>query len=345
MINSPAAISYQKWGEHAGQPVHLFRLGNSTGAYVELCNYGATLVSAMMPDGEGNLGNVVLGYPSLAGYLKDEGYLGATVGRFANRIGGAAVELDGTAYQLQANDGGNTNHGGWDGFNSKVFANEVGEDNVTFIYRSPDGEGGFPGNLELSVTYRFTNDNELRIHFNAVTDRATIANFTNHAYFNLAAKPGNILGHKLKVRAQNMLDTDAAHIPTGLIKPTGSKAWSGDTVGSKMNDDTHVNAGFNYCYLLESTDTLKYAAELTDDTSGRRLEVTTTYPSVMVYTGDYLSSNCEGNFGRPYQPLDGLCLECQYYPDSPNHAHFPSTVLKPGEEYDHTIVYKFGVIN
>lgn len=345
MINSPAAISYQKWGEHVGQPVHLFRLGNSAGAYVELCNYGATLVSAVVPDKNSNFGNVVLGYPSLAGYINDECYLGATIGRFANRIGGAAFELDGKTYQLQANDGGNTNHGGRDGFNRKVFAYEVGEDSVTFTCHSADGEGGFPGNLKLAVTYSFKDDNELRIRFKAITDITTVANFTNHAYFNLAAKPGNILGHKLKVHAQNMLDTDAAHIPTGLIKPTGSKAWNGDPVGNKMNSDGHATTGFNYCYLLDSAESLKSAAELMDDKSGRRLEVTTTYPSVMVYTGDYLSSNCEGNFGRPYQPLDGLCLECQYYPDSPNHAHFPSTVLKPGEEYDHTIVYKFGVIN
>ncbi|OOQ58752.1 aldose epimerase family protein [Mucilaginibacter pedocola] len=345
MIKSPAAITFQKWGEVAGSPVFLFRLSNSTGAYAELTNYGATLVSAVVPDKDGHLQNVVLGYNSLEAYLNDACYLGSTVGRFANRIGGAKFSLDGETYHLQANDSLNTNHGGFNAFNTRVFSFEVGEDSVSFTLQSPDGDGGFPGNLTLTVAYSFTEANELIIDFKAITDKPTIANFTNHAYFNLSGKADGIFEHKLKVYADTLLDVDNAYIPSGLLKPVGKRSLNGDTLRSKILNRGGEQEGLNYCYVLNNkTRDLKLAAELSENLSARSLQIQTTYPAAMVYTGDHLHSLTDGNFAQPYQPFDGVAIECQYYPDSPNHAHFPSTTLRPGEEYNHTIVYKFGLM-
>jgi aldose 1-epimerase len=346
MIKSPATISYRQWGDYAGSPVYLFRLQNAAGAYAELTNYGATVVSVVVTDKGGKFENVVLGYPALSDYVNDTCYLGATIGRFANRIGGAKFSLDDTVYQLQANDGDNTNHGGNSAFNTRVFDFELNDDSLSFTLHSKDGDGGFPGNLELTITYRFTDENELSIDFKAQTDKKTVANFTNHAYFNLSAKGGGVFGHALKVYADNMLEVDEAYIPNGQIKPAGKRALNGETLESKMRIGGQGTVGFNDCYLLNgAAKTLKPAAELVENTSGRTLEVYTTYPSVMVYTGDYLNCKPDGNFKRPYKPFDGLCLECQYYPDSPNHANFPSTVLEAGEEYHEVILYKFGTLN
>ncbi|MBD1363215.1 galactose mutarotase [Mucilaginibacter sp. ZT4R22] len=346
MIQSPAAISYRQWGDHAGCPVYLFRLQNATGAYVELTNYGATVVSVVVADKDGGFDNVVLGYPALNDYVNDTCYLGATIGRFANRIGGAEFTLDGTAYQLHANDGPNTNHGGNAAFNTRVFDYELHDDSLSFTLHSEDGDGGFPGNLQLTVTYRFTDENELSIDFKAQTDKKTVANFTNHAYFNLSAKGEGVFGHAVKVYADNMLEVDESYIPNGQIKPAGKHAFNGESLESKMMIGDQVTALFNDCYVLtDAAKVLKPAAELIEKTSGRTLKVYTTYPSVMVYTGDYLNGEAEGNFKRPYKPFDGLCLECQYYPDSPNHPDFPSAELHPGEEYHEIIVYKFGTVN
>lgn len=347
MIKGQINISQQQWGEYFGKPVYLFRIENSTGSYMELTNYGATLVSAVMPDKAGNFENVILGYHSLAGYVADECYLGATIGRFANRIGGARFTLDGEVFKLDANDGENSNHSGEAGFNARVFDYELIDDGIAFTLQSAAGDGGFPGNLTLTVTYRFMNGNQLCISYDAVSDLATIANFTNHAYFNLSAKGGGIFDHTLEVYADNLLDVDAAYIPTGLIKPVAAKALDGSIIRIKMKANDGKLTGLNDCFLLKNAgdNPLKPAAKLVDNTSGRTLEVSTTYPAVMVYTGDYLDCQPDGNFLRPFKPFDGLCLECQYYPDSPNHTHFPSTILRPGDNYHQVIVYKFGVVS
>jgi aldose 1-epimerase len=342
MINSQPEISYQQWGEHAGCQVYLFKLQSAGGAYVELTNYGATLVSAVVPDRAGNLENVVLGYRTMADYVNDKCYLGSTIGRFANRIGEAKFSLEERVYQLQANDGINTNHGGNKGFNTRIFDYTIADDAVSFTYLSKDGEGGFPGNLTLIVAYRFNDANQLTINFNAVTDAVTIANFTNHAYFNLSAKGDGVFDHTLNVYADELLDVDSGYIPTGIVKPVGDRGFNGEAVRCKMMVNENAINGFNDCYILKNTMPAP-AAMLTDPASGRQLTVYTTYPAMMFYTGDHLDCEADGNFNRPYKPFDGLCLECQYYPDSPNHEHFPSTVLNPGEEYNHTIVYKFGV--
>ncbi|MDN3580860.1 aldose epimerase family protein [Mucilaginibacter flavus] len=346
MIKGQITISQQHWGDHFGKPVYLFRIENTSGAYIEITDYGATLVAAVMPDNAGNFENVILGYDSLVGYVADECYLGATIGRFANRIGGAQFTLDDKAFKLDANDGENSNHGGRSGFNTRVFDHELVEDGITFTLQSMAGDGGFPGNLNLTVTYRFTFYNQLSITYSADTDEATIANFTNHAYFNLSAKDEGVFEHSLKVYADELLDVDAAYIPTGLINAVADKALDGSVLQGKLKFAGDEITGFNDCFLLRDADDnlMKPAARLVHEASGRTLEVSTSYPAVLVYTGDYLHSKSNGSFQRSFKPFDGLCLECQYYPDSPNHAHFPSTTLRPGQAYHQVIVYKFGVI-
>jgi aldose 1-epimerase len=346
MIKSQISVSQQQWGEYFGKPVYLFRVENAAGSYVELTNYGATLVSAAMPDKANNFENVILGYNSLAGYVADECYLGATIGRFANRIGGAQFTLDDKVFKLDANDGENSNHGGPAGFNVKVFDHQLIDQGVAFTIQSTAGDGGFPGNLTLTVSYRFTDDNQLYISYDAISDEATVANFTNHAYFNLSAKEGGVFEHSLEVYADEFLDVDVTYIPTGLINPVADKALDSSLIRSKLKLIDGGVSGFNDCFLLrDATDKhLKPVGRLVDKASGRTLDVSTTYPAVVVYTGDYLHSKFNGNFLRTFKPFDGLCLECQYYPDSPNHACFPSTILRSGDSYHEVIVYKFGLL-
>ena len=345
MIGGRATMSSKLWGTHEGQPVYLFKLANASGAYIELTNYGATLVSVVVPDVENNPGNVVLGFSDLQGYLDDDCYIGSTIGRFANRIADAQFTLDGVVYQLENNDGENSNHGGNCGFNKRVFDYVIGDGGVSFSVLSKDGEGGYPGNLRLTVNYRWTDLNELIITYTATSDKKTIVNFTNHAYFNLLNTGQNIQDHLLTIYADEMLEADADYIPTGVIKAAGNKAFQHTPVKNNMtvNDDKVI--GLNDCYLLNTNpDRLKPAAKLQEQTSGRSLEVFTTYPTLVLYTADYLQSKAPGHAMRNYQPFDGLCLECQHCPDSPNQPVFPSTVLNVGEVFEETIVYKFGTI-
>ncbi|SEI54076.1 aldose 1-epimerase [Dyadobacter sp. SG02] len=328
-------ITCTPWGETANGPAYLFRLTNSTGAFVELTNYGATLVSAHVSDRDGRLGNVVLGYGSLEGYLADRNYMGATIGRFANRIANAAFELEGTHYPLEANDGANTNHGGSDGFHRQTFRHETAEDGITFHYTSLDGEGGFPGTLQLAVTYQWTDDNALLIRYQATTDQPTIANFTNHAYFNLSDQKSLIDDHELRICASHIVEADPDHIPTGRIIPAGALIFDGINVGKQIREENGSRTGLNICYVLEQQSTaLHQACQLTDPKTGRSLAMRTSYPGMLLYTGDYIS-------GDTHQPFEGLCLECQFFPDSPNHPTFPDTTLRPGEAYDHTIQFQF----
>ncbi|MDR6944854.1 aldose epimerase family protein [Mucilaginibacter pocheonensis] len=346
MSQSTTQITYKLWGEYAGQPVYLFRMENAGGAYVELTNYGATLVSAVVADAGGRLGNVVLGFQSLQAYLDDECYVGSTIGRYANRIGGAKFKLDDTIWFLENNDGKNTNHGGKNGFNSKVFKYLISGDRLFFSIRSEDGEGGYPGNLEFTVHYRWTDMNELIISYRASTDKRTVANFTNHAYFNLSDSEAKIFDHRLTVHADNKLETDAEYIPTGNIKPLGDNRLIDTSVKNTMRVGDHRVIGLNDCYLLNKQNQTLHepAAELVEKKSGRKLEIFTTYPAIIVYTADFLQSKHPGHHAHPYSAFDGLCLECQYYPDSPNHPNFPATVLEAGDIYHQTIIYKFSTM-
>ncbi|MEK6481005.1 aldose epimerase family protein [Catalinimonas sp. 4WD22] len=335
-------ITTQPWGKHQEKEVYLFRIANTDGTFVELTNYGASIVSIHVPDRKGALGNVVLGFPSLEGYVQDRCYIGATIGRFANRIKGAEFTLDGKRYVLEDNDHGNSNHGGWSGFHAKIFDFEVGEDQVVFHLHSPDGEGGYPGNLRLSVSYSWNEAHELYIHYAATTDQKTIANFTNHAYFNLSAEAYSILDHELRVEAQEMLEMRDEFIPTGKIVPVSHSGFAQDKIRDKMTIRANEISGLNSCYVLDKK-AGKPDATLFDPLSGRMMEVFTSYPGLLLYTGDYLSSQLPGHLSKNYKPLDGLCLECQYYPDSPHHPHFPSTVLESGQNYEENIIFKFKV--
>jgi aldose 1-epimerase len=343
MIKSTVKITSKLWGEYAGRPVYLFKIENAGGAYVELTNYGATLVSAVVPDAHGAYTNVVLGFSSLQAYIDDASYMGSTIGRYANRINGAKFMLDGVTYFLEKNEGQHTNHGGNHGFNSRVFDYLVTDDGLSFGIKSEDGEGGYPGNLELTVNYRFTDQNELVITYQASTDKKTVANFTNHAYFNLSNDGSKIFDHSLTVYAGNILDNKAEYIPSGLVKPAGDIALTGTSIRNKMTVKDDGIAGLNDCYILDeqNNNSIKPAAKLFEKRSGRKLEVFTTYPALMVYTADYLESKHLGHNLCKYSPFDGLCLECQYFPDSPNHQHFPSTTLEAGALYQETIIYKF----
>jgi len=339
-------ITHTHWGRYRGRDVYRFRLGNAHGAVVELTNYGATLVAVRVPDAQGNLDDVVLGYDTLEAYVSDRTYMGATIGRFANRIRNASFMLNDTVYTLEANDGPNTNHGGSSGLHDRVFDFALLPNGVSFTVTSVDGDGGYPGNLKLRVDYTWDDDQALSIAYAATSDKRTIANFTNHAYFNLSGNRGNIFNHRLTVKAQQMLEGGEAYLPTGRIVSSEDLAFSNTKVGDKLVRTSEGIQGLNVCYVIdEQTHADESAVCILDDPeSGRRLEVYTSYPGVLLYTGDYLAGDHAGHHGKPYRAFDGLCLECQYYPDSPNHSHFPSVVLEAGERYRHEIIFRFGII-
>lgn len=333
-------ITFENFGAFQGSEMLLFTLRNNSGAYVELTNYGAAIVSIVVPDKNGKPGNVVLGFDEPEGYLDDTCYIGSTIGRFANRIANAWFKLNGKECQLDANDNGNSNHSGNSGYNHRVFDHEIGEDILVFKLTSADGDGGFPGTLDLQVVYEWTNDNQLKITYLAETDKPTIANFTNHAYFNLSGEAGSMLEHRLTINAHKILEVNEVYIPTGNLLEAESRAFDGNYIGQKMKE--HGISGFNDYYILnDSSNSLKRAATLEHPACGRKMNIYTTYPGMMFYTGDYLQSTQPGHAGKPYQPVDGLCLECQFYPDAPNHANFPPATLHPGELYRQQIIYEF----
>ncbi|MBE9583216.1 galactose mutarotase [Mucilaginibacter sp. JRF] len=333
--------THTNWGTTSkGESLYLFRLTNNSGAYVEVSNYGAALVKVMVPDRAGNLGNAVLGFPEAQGYLDDTCYIGSTIGRYANRISNAVFTLDGQTYILEANDGANSNHSASSGFNSKVFGFEQGDDHVVFVLHSNDGDGGYPGNLNLRVTYRWTDDSELQITYHAVSDKPTIANFTNHAYFNLSGNDADILNHSLSISAESVVEAGDDYIPTGKIIGAGDIGFYGEQLKDKITPPKGINS---YYILDEALVAINgYAAKLVDKTSGRTLEVNTSYPGIFLYTGDYLQSKHRNHNNRQCRPFEGLCLECQLYPDSINRPEFPQAVLDKHQMYNHYIHFKFG---
>jgi aldose 1-epimerase len=261
----------------------------------------------------------------------------------ANRIGRASFTIDGETFMLEQNDYPNTNHGGAAGFNFRVFEYAIDGDDLMLSLESPDGDGGYPGKLKLEVCYSWNDDQELTIRFKAETDRKTVANFTNHAYFNLSAMREGIADHRLTIRSKEMLESAPDYIPTGRIIRAGSRSFSGHRLGERFDRDGELVTGLNTYYPFDASDYPEAVCTLLAPLSARRLDVYTTYPGVQLYTGDYLTSAVPGSHGACYKPFDGVCLECQHFPDSPNHASFPSIVLKPGDRYDETIRYKFSV--
>ncbi len=340
-----AAISHRQWGTFKGRAVYLFRLRNSSGAFIELTNYGATIVSIVVPDKHGVLGNVVLGFPALEGYVNDQCYIGSTIGRYANRIKDAQFALDEVIYYLDKNDNVNSIHGGLSGFHSRVFDFVINSDSVSFTLVSKDFEGGYPGNVQFNVTYTWSDDNALVIRYKAVSDKRTVLNFTNHAYFNLAPEQGNILGHELTIYAREMLAMGSDHIPTGLIVPVTDKLFHGHVISDKVTFTGNTTKGLNIYYILERQEEnkLNHACRMVAPASGRVLEIFTTYPGVQFYTGDFLGGNSLSNSFKFLNPFDGLCLECQHYPDAPNHPNFPSTIVNAGQVYDENIIFKFDI--
>jgi aldose 1-epimerase len=335
-------ISSTLWGNCEGHDVFLFRITGNDGTYVELTNYGAAVVSISVPDRNQQMGNVVLGFPTLQGYLLDDCYLGATIGRYANRIANGRFSIDGNEYQLETNDGQHANHSGSAGFNSKVFAWEVLDNGISFRYVSQDGDGGFSGDLNLVVTYTWINM-ELVIEYRAQTNRKTPVNITNHSYFNLSAAEGTIFEQELTVFANQYLQTTSEHIPTGAILNDEAMMFNKTKIGSRIQVDGESSKGLNTCYVLEQSSSPTPAAELFDPASGRSMQIFTSYPGLILYTGDYLRTEVAGHNGSRYKPFDGLCLECQYFPDAPNHPNFPSSILEANEIYHKHISYRFSI--
>ena len=335
---------------HDGKQIELFTLKNSNGMVVQVTNYGGKLVAVIVPDKEGNLDDVCLGYESAQEYVNGIASLGATMGRVTNRIANAQFTLNDSTYHLAKNNGEHTIHGGAKGFRLNVWdGTQLDDQNVELSYFSEDGEEGFPGNLTLKVLFTVTEENELKLTYQARTDKPTVINFTNHAFFNLTGEgKGDILNHELMVNADAFTEVDDEAIPTGKILPVENTPldFSQMTrIGDRIEDDfdqlKHVG-GYDHNYVINKNDNeLALAALLYEPASGRVMEVKTTEPGVQIYTANSLTENDTGKGGKTYGPRSSVCLETQHFPDSPNHPNFPSTILNPGEQYNSTTIYKF----
>ncbi len=337
-----------------GTNVEIIHLTNASGARLDVITYGCRVVGLTVPDRNGEFGDVVMGFENLEQYIAKVNFQGAAVGRYANRIGGAKFELDGKSYHLTVNEGKNQLHGG-KGFAEKVWKVEKVEDGsspaVTFCYLSVDGEEGYPGNLEAKITYTLTEDNAWKIDYSAVTDQKTVVNLTNHAFFNLAGYPcGDILDQELKLYASRYTPADEALIPTGEILPVAGTPLD-FTQGKKIGQDIHgkgarVEAigGYDHNFVLDkSGDGMEKAAEVYDPNSGRYMEVLTDLPGIQLFTANLGEPGVSGKGGMNLVPYYAICLETQFFPDSPNKPQFPSAVLEPGKEFHSTTVYQFGV--
>lgn len=344
-----------------GEAVEVFTLTNAQSLAVRAATYGGTIVSLTVPDRDGHLADIVLGHDSIEGYIGDSNYFGAIIGRFANRIAKARFTVDGDTYQLAANNGPNHLHGGRIGFDRVVWRPALfctdRAAGLVLTYTSPDGEEGYPGNLDVRVTYTLTERNELVVDYLATTDRATPINLTQHTCFNLAADgAGDILGHLLRINADLMTPVDENLIPTGELAPVAGGPFDFralTAVGARIaaNDEQlHRGRGYDHNFVLrrEAEADLVHAAEVVEPMSGRTLDVYTTEPGLQLYSGNSIGSGSlggrvTGKAGRPYGPRAGLCLETQHYPDSPNQPGFPSTILQPDAQYRSRTVFAFGV--
>lgn len=317
-------------------------------------NYGGIILSIRVPDRKGEFADVVLGHDSLEGYTPNPPYFGAIVGRYANRIANGTFTLDGKTYTLPKNDGPNTLHGGTTRtFDRVVWDAEPlkGKTGVAFSYLSKDGDDGFPGNLKMKVTYTLTDGNALIIDYEATTDKATPINVSQHSYFNLKGEGnGDILDHEIMINADRFTPVDKNLIPTGELRPVKGTQFDFTTptkIGARINDNYEqlvLGHGYDHNFVINShpeQSGLKLAARVHEPTSGRTLEVWTTQPGVQFYTGNFLDGKVVGKNGHAYQRRNGFCLETQHFPDSPNHPDFPSTILKPGETFHQTAVFKF----
>jgi aldose 1-epimerase len=344
-----SSVTQQKYGNADGQEIMQYTLTNAAGMVVKIINYGGTITNIMVPDSTGNFGDVVLGFDSLEGYLKKENpYFGCITGRYANRIAQGKFSIDGKTYQLPINNNGNTLHGGINGFNKKFWAADKlpGDSSVKFSYTSKDGEEGFPGNCNVEVVYSLSQNNELKIEYKATTDKPTPVNITNHSYFNLSAgRDSTILGHEIFINADRYVAVNNQLIPTGELPEVRGTAMD-FTVPAKIGTDIEkVAGGYDHTYVLnkKNSNEPELAVAVHDPVSGRYMELFTTEPGVQFYSGNFLDGTLVGKKGMKYVKHGGLALEAQHFPDSPNQPNFPNTILRPGETFSQTTVYKFSI--
>jgi aldose 1-epimerase len=358
-IGSPT-ISKAPFGSVDGQPVDRFTLANGRGLTVRILTYGGIIQELTVPDRSGHFANVVLGFPTLADYVAHNSpvagggvYFGALIGRYANRIAKGTFTLDGQTFHVPVNNNGNSLHGGTIGFDKKVWSATAvhGTDSVglRLTYVSPNGEMGYPGTLTSVVTYTLDNADRLGIHYQATTDAPTIINLTNHSYFNLAGEAsGDIYHQLLQINANRFTPTDTTQIPTGQLAPVAGTAMDFTrltSIGARINaNDPQLltGQGYDLNWVLDrpNNGALAFAARAIDPASGRVLSIFTTQPGIQFYSGNFLTGTLVGTSGHTYRQSDGFALETQHFPDSPNHANFPSTVLRPGQTYDQTTVFQ-----
>ena len=349
-----SGVEQQPFGTRAGRPVTLYKLTNSHGVEVHAMNYGGIILSIRVPDRKGQFADIVLGHETMDGYIPNPPYIGAIVGRYANRIANGSFTLDGKTYTLPKNDGPNTLHGGttrtfdkvvWDGEPLK------GKTGVAFTYLSKDGEEGFPGNCKVKVTYILTDGNALIIDYEATTDKSTPINVSQHSYFNLKGEGnGDILDHEIMINADRFTPVNKNLIPTGELQPvkgTPLDFTKSTRIGARIDDNyeqLQLAHGYDHNFVLNNKpdqNGMKLAARVHEPTSGRVLEVWTTQPGVQFYTGNFLDGSVTGKQGHVYKRRYGLCLETQHFPDSPNHPNFPTTILKPGETFHQKTLFRF----
>ncbi len=341
----PMKITKEDFGKIDDKEVYLFTMTNNNGMSVKITNYGGIVTSILCPDREGNMADVVLGFDDLQPYLDGHPYFGSIVGRYGNRIAKGKFSIDGEEYTLATNNGPNHLHGGIKGFDKVVW--EAKEKSLAdtcslrLRYTSPDGEEGYPGNLRVMVMYSLTNDNELIIYYKATTDKTTPINLTHHSYFNLGGTQEDALNHILTIAAEKYVAVDENLIPTGELADLDNTVMDFRTshvIGERIAD---VEGGYDHTYVLINKGNLIKVADAYEPNSGRLMEVFTSEPGIQFYSGNFLDGSLTGKNGIVYNQHHGFCLETQHFPDSPNQADFPSTILRPGEVYTYTTIYKF----
>ena len=346
-------IKKEIFGEVYGEQADIYTLTNANNIEVKITNYGGTVTSIKLPDKNGKFDDVVLGYNNLEDYVKNKTYFGCIVGRYANRIGNAEFTLDNVKYTLAKNNGENSLHGGIKGFDKVLWDAEpfAGEDfqALKLSYRSKDGEEGFPGNLDVTVTYTLSNDNSFRIDYMAVTDKTTIVNLTNHTYWNMAGEgSGDVLNHELMINADYFTPIDQGSIPTGEIRPVSDTPMDFRTpkpIGKEIDSDydqVKLCRGYDHNFVInpDKKNDPKLAATVFEPGSGRYMKIYTTEPGVQFYSANFLFG-ITGKSGKPYPPRGAFCLETQHFPDSPNKPEFPTVVLRPGDTYKTSTIHKF----
>jgi len=351
---APSPIAHEPFGTTPdGQAVEIYTLRNRNGVEARIMTYGGIIVSLKVPDKNGHLGDVVLGYDNLDAYVKNSPYFGALIGRYGNRIARGHFTLDGTTYTLATNNYPNALHGGLKGFDKRVWSATTRESadgaELVLDYLSKDGEEGYPGNLKVTATYTLMRDNALRLQYRAETDKDTVLNLTQHSYFNLAGQ-GDILRHQVAIPADRFTPVDATLIPTGELRAVEGTPFDFRTptaIGARIGQDNQqlqFGGGYDHNWVINKEfGKLSTMARVTEPQSGRVLEVFSTDPGLQFYTGNFLDGTITGKGGWVYGRRDAFCMEPQHYPDSPNHPEFPTTELKPGQVYRHTIIYRFSV--